>query len=203
MSTTHVLFYLHGFGSSPASWKAQAMQQAFQPLAPHRLLVPALPFSPADAIALLESQIEPLLAQTQLQVDLIGSSLGGYYAIYLAERYNLNAVLINPAIRPFDLLENYLGENHNYHTGETFVFEKQHVAALKGFDVEHIERPEAFLLLLQSGDEVLDYRQALAKLPHSPTVLQQGGSHGFDHFEELIPGVLDFLSIKPSETTLF
>lgn len=178
------------------------MQQAFQPLAPHRLLVPALPFSPADAIALLESQIVPLLAQTQLQVDLIGSSLGGYYAIYLAKRYDLKAVLINPAIRPFDLLENYLGENHNYHTGESFVFEKQHIAALKVFDVEHIERPDAFLLLLQSGDEVLDYRQALAKLPHSPTVLQQGGSHGFDHFEELIPSVLDFFGIKPTKTSL-
>lgn len=198
MSTTHVLFYLHGFASSPSSWKAQALQEAFQTLAPHRLLVPALPFSPTDAVALLESQIEPLLAQTQLQVDLIGSSLGGYYAIYLAERYNLNAVLINPAIRPFDLLENYLGENHNYHTGESFVFESRHIGALKNLDVEHIKRPDAFMLLLQSGDEVLDYRQALAKLPHSPTVLQQGGSHGFDHFEELIPSVLNFLGIKPN-----
>lgn len=197
MSTTHVLFYIHGFASSPASWKAQALQRVFQQqLAPQRLHVPALPFSPAEAIGLLESQIKPLLAQKHLQVGLIGSSLGGYYALYLAQRYGLNAVLINPALRPFDLLENYLGENHNVHTGEAFVFEPRHIDELKRFDVEHIDRPDAFLLLVQTGDEVLDYRQALAKLPHSPTVLQQGGSHGFDHFEEQIPMLLDFFGIR-------
>lgn len=199
MSAAHVLIYIHGFGSSPASWKARALQHAFKNLASHLFDAPGLPFSPQAAMKLLQTRVEHYLSRSETKtLALVGSSLGAYYAIYLAQHYDLKAVLVNPAVRPFELLENYLGENHNYHTGESFVFQPHHIDELKRFDVPYIQQPERFLLLLQTGDEVLDYRQALAKLPHSPTVLQQGGSHGFDNFERMIPSVLNFIGIDHS-----
>jgi predicted esterase YcpF (UPF0227 family) len=196
MTAAHVLIYIHGFSSSPASWKARTLQHAFKDLTPHLLDTPELPFSPQAAIELLQIRIEHYLSYAEKKtISLVASSLGGYYAIYLAQHYDLKAVLVNPAVRPFELLENYLGENHNYHTGESFGFEPHHIDELKRFDVPHIQQPERFLLLLQTGDVVLDYRQALAKFPQSPTILEQGGSHGFDGFERMIPSVLNFIGI--------
>lgn len=196
MSNAHALIYIHGFASSALSWKARTLQHAFNALAPHLFEAVELPFSPQAAMNRLQTRVEHYLSRPEIKtLSLVGSSLGAYYAIYLAQHYDLKAVLVNPAVRPFELLKNYLGENHNYYTGETFVFQPHHIDELKRFDVPHIQQPERFLLLLQTGDEVLDYRQALAKFPQSPSVLEQGGNHGFDGFERMIPVVLNFIDI--------
>ena len=153
-------------------------------------------------MAVLQSLLERRVAQRGAEhVTLIGSSLGGYYALYWAQRFRLKTVLINPAVRPWESLSNYLGDNQNYHTGEHFTFYPHHIAELKQYDVEVISQPENIYLLLQSADEVLDYRQALAKFPDSLIALQQGGSHGFDNFEQMIPSILNFVGISDTART--
>jgi len=129
------------------------------------------------------------------QLCLIGSSLGAYYATYLAHVYDLKAILINPAVHPYDSLEKYLGENHNYHSGEAFTFHRHHIDELKYYDIDNIKKPERFLVMLQTADEVLDYRQAVEKFPKSSLIIQEGGSHGFDGFDKMIPTVLEFAGI--------
>lgn len=196
MPSPHTLIYIHGFGSSPSSWKAQLMQNEIASRPPHQIEVPLLPFSPKAAIELLEALIKQQMETVHKQhLCLIGSSLGAYYATYLAHVYDVKAILVNPAVRPYASLEKYLGENKNYHTGETFIFHPHHVKELKHYDINIIQKPERFLVMLQTADEVLDYRQAVEKFPHSPLILQEGGSHGFDDFDKMIPTVLEFAGI--------
>lgn len=198
----HSFIYIHGFGSSPASWKAQLMKQAIERLPAHQIDLPQLPFSPQSAMTALQQLLQQRIAQKGVEhVTLIGSSLGAYYALYWAERFQLKAILINPAVRPWESLANHLGDNQNYHTGEHFTFYPYHIAELRQYDVEVLESPEKIYLLLQTADEVLDYRQALAKFPNSPLELQQGGSHGFDNFEQMIPSILNFAGISDTAPT--
>jgi len=172
------------------------MQNEIDSRPPHQIEIPQLPFSPKAAMALLEVLVEQQIEAVDKQhICLIGSSLGAYYATWLAHTYDLKAVLINPAVHPYISLEKYLGENSNYHTGETFTFHPHHVKELKHYDIDIIQNPERFLVMLQTADEVLDYRHAVEKFPHSPLVLQQGGSHGFDDFDKMIPTVLEFAGI--------
>ena len=196
MLPSSALIYIHGFSSSPASWKASLMKTAIAKLPLHQIEIPQLPLSPKVAIEQLEQLVERTLAELENQhLTLIGSSLGGYYAIYLAHKYGLKAILINPAVQPYIDLEKYLGKNTNTHTGETFTFTQEHVEELKRYDIETIQRPERFLLMVQTADEVLDYHHAVDKFPHSTQIVQAGGSHGFDEFDQMIPQVLDFAGI--------
>ena len=198
MSPPNILIYIHGFSSSPASWKAQLMQNEIAHYPSHQIKTPQLPFSPKAAMDQLEQLVEHVSEQEgHQQITLIGSSLGGYYATYLVHTYDLRAILINPAVRPYHSLEKYLGENQNYHTGEVFTFHSHHVDELKRYDIDTIQHPERYLLMLQTADEVLDYRHAVEKFPHSPLILQEGGSHGFDDFDKMIPQVLEFAGIIP------
>ncbi|MBL4606465.1 MAG: alpha/beta fold hydrolase [Pseudomonadales bacterium] len=196
MSSPYMLIYIHGFGSSPSSWKAQLMQQEIAARPPHQIEIPLLPFSPKAAMAQLEALIKRQIRRVGSEhLCLIGSSLGGFYATYLAHTYDLKAILINPAVQPYISLEKYLGENRNYHTAEVFVFHPYHIDELKQYDIHVIQKPEHFLVMLQTADDVLDYRQAAEKFSHSPLVIQEGGSHGFDDFDKMIPKVLEFAGI--------
>lgn len=125
---------------------------------------------------------------------LIGSSLGGYYATWAAERFGLRAALINPSVRPYELLTRYLGDNANLHTDEHYELRAEHVAQLLDLKVE-IGHPERFMYLVQSGDETLDYREAMQKYAACAGVLEAGGSHGFDDFETRIPAIFNFLGL--------
>lgn len=193
VSPQHIV-YIHGFNSSPQSFKAQVLARylAGVPVAERPSLhVPALPYEPAKAIQTLEQCVTSLLPAT---VGLIGSSLGGYYGLWLAERFRLPLALINPAVYPYRLLLDYLGETTHPYSGETYVFTEREVAQLKAFEVETITRPERYYLLTQTGDEVLDYREAVAKLAQVRQTVQVGGDHNFCDFERVIPDVLAFLS---------
>lgn len=182
--------YLHGFLSSPRSQKARQLMAYYQQnLNLDRLRVPALPFEPKQAVDLAEQELGWLMQQYE-QVYLIGSSLGGYYATWLSELYQIPAVLINPAVRPFVMFANYLGPNTHFYTGETHELTTTHVQQLEAINVDELQRPEHYLLLLQTADETLDYRQAGLFYQACPAWLEGGGNHSFVGFIERMPQIL-------------
>jgi predicted esterase YcpF (UPF0227 family) len=182
-----MLVYLHGFNSSPGSHKAQVMARhmAKQGRA-DAYVCPALPPLADDAIAAIEAAIPRWEG-----ICLIGSSLGGFYATYLAEKHGCRAVLIQPAVFPHIGLEAYLGPQKNLHTGAPYELTRAHLEGWRRLFVERVD-PEKYLLLLETGDEVLDYRDAVKKYEGARMVIRQGGDHSLQSFEEHIPRILRF-----------
>lgn len=185
-----MIVYLHGFNSSPASGKALQLGEYMAHIGRQADYVcPALPNSPRAAIA----AVEALLSQADpAAITLVGSSLGGFYATWLAEQHGCKAVLINPAVHAHLLLRGALGPQTNWHSGEKWVLTEAHLAELAALDVARISRPERYLLLAQSGDEVLDYRDAVAYYAGARQIIEDGGDHGFAGFERHYPTLLDF-----------
>ncbi|WP_286236754.1 YqiA/YcfP family alpha/beta fold hydrolase [Neptuniibacter halophilus] len=186
-----LFIYVHGFNSSAQSMKAQVFQRAMAERGmADQVQVPELPHWPAEAMALLQNLVEQ---HAPAPVVLLGSSLGGYYSTWLTEHFpHVRTVLINPAVRPFELLPQYLGENQNLYTGEKYELTREHMQQLLDLHCEVITRPEAYLLLTQTADETLDYREGVEKFADSAQFVQPGGSHGFEQFEKLIPAILAF-----------
>lgn len=154
-----------------------------------RLVIPYMRYGPARTVADLEQLIHPLLGDPLM---LVGSSLGGFYATYLAQKYGCPAVLINPAVRPYELWQDHLGEQPNFYTGDIHRVEPQHIEELRDLDVQEFSEPEDFMVLLETGDETLDYRQAQAKFSRSRLVVHEGGSHSYDHFTDDLPQIFEF-----------
>ena len=125
-------------------------------------------------------------------LTIIGSSLGGFYAVALAEKLGCRAVLLNPSIRPFDTLAQYLGPQTNLHTGEVFDFTEAHVRALRQRFVAKVTRPERYLLVVETGDEVLDYRDAVSYYAGAAQIVIEGGDHELKSFPQHIAAVLKF-----------
>jgi len=180
-----MLIYIHGFNSSPASFKAQLLKSRVEALG-GKFTAPALARSPAQAAA----QLDALAARNPGAV-LVGSSLGGYYATWLAEKHDLAAVLLNPAVRPYDLLAGHVGRQRNFHTGEEYEFTREHVAELRALEVPAVT-PSRYLLIAATGDETLDYRSAVERYRGCRQVVIQGGDHGFSDFERYTDAVLEF-----------
>ena len=186
-----MVLYLHGFNSSPQSFKSRLLGEvmAMRGLAAS-FVCPFLPHWPGQAMDLAQGIIE----QSTPPVTLVGSSMGGFYATYLAEKYGLKAVLVNPAVAPGKLLVPLLGPQENYHTGERYDLTSAHLDQFAALDVP-VTRPERYLVLLASGDEVLDHRDALNKYPGSRLEVVQGGDHSFAMFEDYIPRILSFAGL--------
>ena len=188
------IIYLHGFNSSPQSFKAQMLlQHMTQRGQQEHLFIPEI--SPYSDSAV--TQISELITSLQLndvskELCLIGSSLGGYYSTCFAEKHNCPAILINPSVRPYETLAEYLGENENYYTDEKWQFNQSHIQQFLDIDITEITRPERYLVLLQTGDEVLDYKQAEKKYAQSQLQIEQGGDHSFQGFENHIDAMLKF-----------
>jgi len=185
-----MIVYLHGFNSSPASGKAKQLGEHMASLG--RLAdyyCPALPNSPREAFAHVEAELEQ---RRPGSVTLIGSSLGGFYATHLAEKHGWKAVLVNPAVHAHKLLRSALGPQTNWHTGEKWVLTEAHLAELAALDVDAITLPKRYLLLAQTGDEVLDYRDAVAYYAGATQIIEDGGDHGFAGFERHFQTILDF-----------
>lgn len=186
-----LFLYIHGFNSSPQSHKSQATAQWLRQHHPEVAFeCPPLSNHALEVIA----QLETIIAAQHGKVWLAGSSMGGYYATWLAEKYGLRTVLINPAVRPYLGLDIYLGENANYHTGETWVMEPHHIDEFRTLEVEYLQRPQNFFVLLQTGDDVLDYRDAEQKYCDGKVIVEQGGDHSFQGYERYLPEMYDFLS---------
>lgn len=193
-TTAPRLLYIHGFNSSPASGKARAFADHCRRHLPDaEVLVPALSHDPAEAMACLDA----LCAETGGIDLLVGSSLGGYYATWLAEHYNCPAALVNPAVAPHRHLgSEFLGWHRNQYTGREYEMTAAHVATLAGFECRELRNPDNYLLLVQTGDEVLDYRLATALYRHSRQIVQAGGDHGFRGFDRMLPEILAFAGLN-------
>jgi uncharacterized protein len=129
-------------------------------------------------------------------VSLIGSSLGGYYATWLAEKHGVRAVLVNPAVRPYELLAQYVGPQTNLYTGAHDVLTAGDIDALRALEVDRIT-PNRYLLMVQTGDEVLDYRAAVERYRGAEQQVIEGGDHGFSDFGEHLDAALAFCGVTP------
>ncbi len=187
------LIYLHGFNSSPASHKAQVLGQylAQRGLA-RRYACPALPHWPEQAIAAAEAE----MARHGGDVCLVGSSLGGFYATCLAERHGCKAVLVNPTVDPHVGLRAYLGEQQNLHSGERYELTERHIEQWRRLYVQGVT-PERYLLLVETGDEVLDYRAAMAHYAGARQLIVEGGDHSLQSFPEHLALIARFAGLGP------
>ncbi|HEX7385434.1 MAG TPA: YqiA/YcfP family alpha/beta fold hydrolase [Burkholderiaceae bacterium] len=184
-----MLVYLHGFNSSPASHKAQVLKAYLEVRGRGAdYACPVLPDTPAEAVRAIEREIA---GRAPRALTLVGSSLGGFYATWFAEKIGCRAVLINPAITPHVGLAAYLGPQKNLHTGAPYELTRSHLDGWRELLVERID-PEKYLLLLETGDEVLDWREAARKYEGARMVIRQGGDHTLQCFPEMIPRVLAF-----------
>lgn len=180
-----MILYIHGLNSSSGSSKAQQLWGWLRSQGREKdFACPDLPHRPVQAITLLEET----MASSPTPVRLIGSSLGGFYATVLAARHpSLKAALINPAVHPQLLLREALGPNRNYYTEESYDFTQAHLDELAGLDLPQPGYPENLLLLVETGDSVLDYRDAVNYYRNCHQMIFQGGDHGFTRFAELLP----------------
>ena len=186
------ILYLHGFASSPASWKVRVLADALNARGQgYRLICPALSPVPEEAIAqadaIIESRTGPL--------TLVGSSLGGYYATWLAEHHDLQAVLVNPAVVAPLELGAYVGTQDNMYTGERFEFTRGHIDELRALEVPAVSRPQRYWLLVETGDEVLDYRHAVDKYAGARQTVLEGGDHGFSRWGDYLDAVIAFAGL--------
>jgi predicted esterase YcpF (UPF0227 family) len=194
-STPQTIVYLHGFRSSPASVKATRLREVVEAMPAERrpvLHIPELQCGPHSAIA----QVARLVEAAQGPVTVVGSSLGGFYATHIAERYGTRAVLINPAVRPHDDLQPYLGTQTNLYTGETFEVTRAHFAELRELRVPRVTRASRYFLLVETGDEVLDYREAVAFYGGAFQYVRGGGDHAFQDYEAQLPAILRFAGVE-------
>ncbi|MBI2754528.1 MAG: alpha/beta fold hydrolase [Betaproteobacteria bacterium] len=189
-----MIVYLHGFNSTPASHKARTLRAYMDARGlGHLFACPVLPHRPADAVRAIEGEIarcEPG------ELTLVGSSLGGFYATHYAEKRRCRAVLIQPAVFPYAGLEGMLGPQQNLHTGERYELTREHLEGWRSLAVERVD-PERYLLLLETGDELLDWREAARKYEGARMVIRDGGDHTLASFPEHIPRILAFAGIAP------
>lgn len=183
-----MIAYLHGFNSSPQSHKARQLNQYMLGRGQGAdYLCPELPPAARDAIAVVEA----LMAAHRGPFCFVGSSLGGFYATHLAEKHGARAVLVNPAIEPHVGLRAWLGPQRNLHTGKPYELTVEHLRQWQELYCERIS-PERYLLLVESGDEVLDYRKALARYAGAEQVALAGGDHSLQSFARHLPRILQF-----------
>ena len=188
-----MILYLHGFRSSPGSRKATQIREALSARGlADEYMCPQLPASPRQAIdlALATARLED-----PARLALIGSSLGGYYATWLAEHLGCRAVLLNPAITPHQDLKAHLGQQPVYFTSTHIDMKPEYLDELKAFDTPRISRPERYFLVAATGDEVIDYRTMVAKYAGCRQRVIAGSDHQIQDFAQYLDEVLDFCGV--------
>ena len=191
--TTHLL-YLHGFRSSPQS--AKARQMAAQVALHHPGVVfwcPQLPPSPRAAMALVAQGIADWPGA---RMAVVGSSLGGFYASWVAQHKGCKSVLLNPAVDPARDLARHIGEQTAWHDpAERFYFRPEYIDELRALDTRHLPPAAPELALIAQGDEVLDWREMVARYPQAQQIVQEGGEHALLNFADYLPAVVAFLAL--------
>ena len=191
-----MILYLHGFKSSPLSFKAQVLEQTLkdQGLA-ERWCCPQLPASPAAAIQLCNQLInQAQLVDPTQELIIIGSSLGGYYAHVLAEQWQCRAIVLNPAVHAARDLNTQVGTHTMYHSNQPFVFLAEYVDELAAMQTQALLQPERYFLLASRDDEVLNYQEMLDFYQGSQGLLLFGSDHGISDFELYLAPVLHFIN---------
>ena len=193
MTTTHLL-YLHGFRSSPQSAKARQMAAH---VARHHpavtLWCPQLPPSPRAA---MEQVAQGIAAWPRGSMAVVGSSLGGFYASWVAQHARAPSVLLNPAVHPARDLERHIGEQTAWHDpAERFYFRPEYIDELRALDTRGLPPAAPELAIIAQGDEVLDWREMAARYPQARRLLQEGGDHALSNFADYLPAITEFLKL--------
>ena len=179
-----MILYLHGFASCGNSNKTAVLKEYF---GEKEVLSPDLPIDPVEAVRFIKKYI------IEHDIDLlIGSSMGGFYASYFAELLEMRAVLINPSTQPFITLAPYVGTNEYWCKDEAFEFTRKHLKSLFEFAVGVPRDPANYLLLLQKGDELLDYVKAQEKYEGAAFSIEEGGNHRFENLHEHLERIESF-----------
>lgn len=185
-----MILYLHGFRSSPDSFKARVVAAKMAALGrAGELICPQLPASPKEAMALAVSLVG---ATPAAELAIVGSSLGGFYATWLAERFGCRAVLLNPAVDPFKDLDQHVGVTTAWHSEQPFEFKREYIDELRALKVGRITRPERYFLIAATGDEVLDYRDMVAHYAGARQLVIDGSNHALPEFADHADDVLAF-----------
>ena len=186
------LIYVHGFLSAPGSHKATLTKQWLQQHHPEVTYhCPHLSPYPLETERQLTELMSSLEGET---VGLIGSSLGGFWSTWLVECYGVKAVLINPSVRPFQLIDSVVGETlDNYYTNDSYTMQPEHGEQLRERYQTHFSDPTRYWVLVQTGDETLDYRQAVERYVDCQVSVEEGGDHGFQGYDRHLPAIVDFL----------
>jgi predicted esterase YcpF (UPF0227 family) len=188
-----MILYLHGFRSSPQSFKTRLLAQRMQELGRgNDYHCPQLSGSPKEAIALALSIAQQVPAQ---ELSLIGSSLGGYYAMWLAEKLGCRAVLLNPAVNAPRDLAKQVGMTTSYHSNAPFEFKAHYINELNALRIPSITRPERYFLIAATGDELLDWREMVAAFSGAKQRVLEGSDHGLSDFADYMDGALAFCGI--------
>lgn len=189
-----LLIYIHGFHSSGNSRKAQQLRTYVENYRPDiKIKTPQLPCLPRQAADFLSELISG--AKDNYNIGCVGSSLGGYLALWLNQAYKIPTVLVNPTVRPYDLFDSFKGPQIHPYTGEEYILTNQHLEELRNLEVESINNPSSIWLLQQKGDEVLDYKQAVSKLSQCKQTVEEGGNHHFVGFNKHIEQIISFLKL--------
>ena len=187
------IIYLHGFASSANSTKAlQLKKYILENYSKTEIIIPDIENNIVDAVQQIDKLIEEFSPSA-----LIGSSLGGFYATYFSEQYNLKCVGINPAVIPPAEMSKYLGENKNYSIGKKFLINQEQLDLLDrmGREIKVIKCPRNFMILLQSHDEKLDYRVATNFYRGAVLDVTFGGNHSFENLETHFSKIKIFLDM--------
>lgn len=188
-----MILYLHGFRSSPQSRKARMVRDALALRGKlDEFLCPQLPASPRAAARLIEAAAR---LEEPRQLALIGSSLGGYYATWIAERLGCRAALLNPAIRPYEDLRGHLGTQPVFFSEQTIEVKPEYMDELRALDTPVVTRPERYFLLAATGDEVIDWRTMASKYAGCRQRIIEGSSHEIGDFAAYLDEVLGFCGV--------
>ncbi|WP_291516309.1 YqiA/YcfP family alpha/beta fold hydrolase [Acidovorax sp.] len=192
-STTHLL-YLHGFRSSPQSAKARQMAAYVQQHHPRvTFWCPQLPPSPQAAMALATQGVAQWPREA---MAVVGSSLGGFYASWVAQQTACPSVMLNPAVHPARDLARYIGEQTSWHDpAERFFFLPEYISELQALDMHGRPPAAPEMAIIAKGDEVLDWREMFARYPAAQVTLLEGGEHALLAFAEYLPAVARFLRL--------
>ncbi|OUX09626.1 MAG: esterase [Gammaproteobacteria bacterium TMED242] len=188
----NTILYFHGFKSSSDSTKAKDLHKFISRRTRNTILItPNIHDNFHDA----HDQIINLIESNQPNIFFMGSSLGGYYASFFSQKYNKKAVLINPAIPPLKDFEMHLGKNKNYSNGNKFIITKNDIDYIRSLSYKKILKPKNLMILLESGDEILNYNDASSYFSGSHIDILYGGDHSYSSFKEKFNKIQDFLKI--------
>ena len=190
---TNTILYFHGFKSSSDSGKAQEFKKFIEnKTSQTKIIIPDL----KDDFKEAYKQIESLIDKNSPNILYMGSSLGGYYALYFAQLYKSKSVLINPAIPPLKDFEIHLGKNENYATGNKFTISKDDISYVRSLHHKKILEPKNNLILLESGDEILNYVESSSYFRGSYIDIFYGGNHSYTSIKEKFTKIKDFFNLK-------
>lgn len=186
-----VILYLHGFHSSPMSQKAMQFKNYIQQHHPDiEVVCPQLGVTPDVAINQVEALVDTHYSDL---IGIVGSSLGGYLSTYLHNKYDVPIVVVNPAVKPFELLSGYIGPQTHPITNQDYVLSANHMSDLQQIYQPFLRDPSKVWCLQQEGDEVLDYREAKQHYSEAKLTLEKGGDHSFVGFSNYLPKIVEFL----------